>query len=523
MKAVFLTAVLACAALSAIAQRTFERHWTFNNWSAGERVLEVPGSGYYTIGWNDSLSFDSLGQPQIDYFEGLVTHFDYDGNAIKAFRYGNDDTLFNRLFGGNSDDSFITGVVDSNNRLFLAGWTQSYGVQSFYDYDFWLVKLDTNFNIILNRNISIPDTAYAMYNTVGISNPQNGITLCGYLKSLTNFIPYAHISAFDSSGNLLFRGMPLPNEPSELQGIVSTSDGGYLCSGVKYNNYFSGDISPLVVKTDSIGREVWRLVLPYSNDYHFAGDLTATQDGNYVFTWGNVYRSPGATNKVWMYHASKVDEAGNILWTRDYTYSFNSRIRISEVPNGRLMISGLFTDTLTFGDAALLILCDQDGYPLWTRTFIGEPGTSPAPMPFCMDANFSSDGGFLLTGQTSCCNFTPNLGWTSSLWLLKTDSLGLITQVSSGPNNYSNDVHLGFPFPNPVADYCSIPVTLAPDIGQAQLLLFDLQGRQVACFPLQSGFQQLQLDLSPYPAGEYLLALSINGFNAGARRLVVGR
>ncbi|MBP7270456.1 MAG: hypothetical protein KBB38_09160, partial [Bacteroidia bacterium] len=148
MKAVFITAVLACAALSAIAQRTFERHWTFNNWSAGERVLEVPGSGYYTIGWNDSLSFDSLGQPQIDYFEGLVTHFDYDGNAIKAFRYGNDDTLFNRLFGGNSDDSFITGVVDSNNRLFLAGWTQSYGVQSFYDYDFWLVKLDTNFNII---------------------------------------------------------------------------------------------------------------------------------------------------------------------------------------------------------------------------------------------------------------------------------------------------------------------------------------------------------------------------------------
>jgi len=140
-----------------------------------------------------------------------------------------------------------------------------------------------------------------------------------------------------------------------------------------------------------------------------------------------------------------------------------------------------------------------------------------------MDANFSSDGGFLLTGQTSCCNFTPNLGWTSSLWLLKTDSLGLITQVSSGPNNYSNDMHLGFPFPNPVADYCSIPVTLAPDIGQAQLLLFDLQGRQVACFPLQSGFQQLQLDLSPYPAGEYLLALSINGFNAGARRLVIGR
>ena len=43
------------------AQQNFQKQFTLNTWFFGNKVLEIPGQGYFVIGVDDSLSVDSNG------------------------------------------------------------------------------------------------------------------------------------------------------------------------------------------------------------------------------------------------------------------------------------------------------------------------------------------------------------------------------------------------------------------------------------------------------------------------------
>ena len=325
------------------------------------------------------------------------------------------------------------------------------------------------------------------------------------------------IALFDSTGNLIFRERLLQQNFSELTDIVQTSDNGFICSGTLINN-LSGDYSPLIIKTDSLGIEQWHDSLPYSGDLHRALAITKTQDGNYIYTWANVVLSSGSSTKVWIYHATKIDEQGNHIWTKGLTYSFDIGLRITEMPNTNLMFSGIFYDTLVFhGYQGLLMMCDSNGDTLWTRKFTDYQHD----VLVCWDGNYTSDGGCILTGETNCCNYTPNFDWTSSLWILKTDSLGLITSVSNFPQPDLSLVSLGEPYPNPSGNNVYISSIILPDVNSASLLLFDIMGKQLQEIAIGTGSHLTEINLSGYANGEYVIALSVDGFNAGTKKIVV--
>lgn len=510
--------ILLISALQTNAQQVFERYYTFNTWSTGERVLEIPGTGYITIGWNDSLSFDSTGSiPLADYYQGLITKIDYNGDTIKTAQIGVGDTLYTFLFGYDSNDFFRSGIITADGSVIVTGTTQSYNPESLYDYDLWLLKYDQNLDTLWTNRFSIPDSAFDIYNSRAIETNNGGIAMVGNQHTFFGG-RQGMIAVFDSSGNLNFHQRILPQSYSELLGVAQTSDNGFICSGVFLNN-LGGNSSPLIIKTDSLGIEQWHYTLPYSGDLHFAHTITKTQDGNYVFTWGNVVITSGASNKVWMYHATKIDEQGNQIWTKDYTYSFEAGLRVTELPNANLMFSGLFSDTLSFGVDALLMICDSNGDTLWTRKFRDNIHNGI----LCWDGNFTSDGGYILTGQTYCCNFTPNLGWTSSLWILKTDSLGLITSVPDELQPNLSQVLLGESYPNPSGNNVYISSIIPPDIHNASLLLFDVMGKQLQEIKIEAGSNQTEIDLSEYASGEYIVALSVDGFNAGTKKIIVQR
>ena len=347
-----------------------------------------------------------------------------------------------------------------------------------------------------------------------------GLIVAGGQEERNAFEHQMKITKFDSLGNLVFNKQILPNSTGYLFGIVETQDKGFITCGMFYNNISNSDISPIVLKTDSMGNVDWYHILPYSGDINEAQSIIKTNDGNYVYTWENVFNQAGAHNKVYMQHVTKIDEAGNELWTKDYGYSFDYYQRIKQLPNGNLMIVGKYTDTLGTGPQAHLIVCNSNGDTLWTRKFSGEPGTSPAPSPNCYDGTFTTDGGFILTGETYCCNFTPNVGWTSSLWVLKTDSLGLITSVNNLAQSELSHASLGSPFPNPANTTTTISTVIPPSNQKCFLLLFDLQGRQLEQIKLEMGFNQTVINLSAYTSGEYIIALSVDGFNAGTKKII---
>ncbi|MDQ3050129.1 MAG: T9SS type A sorting domain-containing protein, partial [Bacteroidota bacterium] len=136
-----------------------------------------------------------------------------------------------------------------------------------------------------------------------------------------------------------------------------------------------------------------------------------------------------------------------------------------------------------------------------------------------------NDGGYIMCGETYCCNFTPGVGNTSSMWLVRTDSLGLLTGF-----NELVDIEpatlLGVPYPNPTSDYFevsfTIPETQLPDKGRkgVEMLLFDETGKQIASQNIYNRTNIARFEMTGYAAGTYLLVLAIDGYNAGSRRVV---
>jgi len=507
--------------LRSISQQNFDRYYTFNTWTNGTQVLEIPGEGFFVVGYNDSLSFDINGQPLLDYYQGIIVKLDYNGDTIKTFQLGNKDTIYTYLYGSNSDDSFRTAVLSDDGNILVGGETQSYNATNYYDYDLWLLKFDPDLNLIFNKQFSLPDSQIVVGFAQGRKNRFGGLVLPGNQQNFSGSIYQFNLSSFDSLGNLIFHQAILPLFNGSLFGVTETSDRGYICVGQKCNFCFLSDLSPIVIKTDSLGNVDWYQILPYSGDINTAYDVVNTQDGNYVYTWGNVVLAPGAQHKVWKMHFTKIDLSGNEIWTKEYGYSFDYLQRIKELPNGNLMLTGWFRDTLAFSKQAMLTVCTNNGDTLWSRKFSGDPVGNIK----CMDGGFTSDGGFILTGETYCCNFTPNLGWTSSLWVLKTDSLGLITSVINLPKPELNLTSLSAPYPNPTSNKCTITTLIPPGDNYMSgsdyyILVFDLLGRQLEKIKITYGLIQTILDFSMYENGEYVIALSINGFNAGTKKVI---
>ena len=98
--------------------------------------------------------------------------------------------------------------------------------------------------------------------------------------------------------------------------------------------------------------------------------------------------------------------------------------------------------------------------------------------------------------------------------------LGLITSVNNLAQSELSHASLGSPFPNPANTTTTISTVIPPSNQKCFLLLFDLQGRQLEQIKLEMGFNQTVLNLSQYPSGEYLIALSADGFNSGTKKII---
>lgn len=511
----YLFSIFYLISLPAFSQQVFDRYYTFSTWTRGNQIIEIPGEGYIVIGVNDSISYDANWQPNNFYIQGILVKLDYNGDTLKTFQIGNGDTMYSHLYGGNSDDFFRTGFVTDDGNILVGGETQSYGADNFYDYDIWLLKLTPDLDTIWTKRYSIPDTSFSLNYSYGKKTKNGGIYFPGiqnYYGSLVQF----QITVFDSTGNLVFHKALLPQLNGYLEGGIETINNGFIVVGAVYNNIMNSDLSPIIIHTDSLGEIVWYKILPFSGDMHIADDIIQTQNGNYIYVWGNVSQLPGSGTKVWLEHATEIDINGNEIWTKDYGYSFDHFRRIKLLPNGNFMMTGWYSDTITYGRKAILVICDSSGSELWSRTFSG----SPADYIICIDGNYTSDGGFILTGETMCCNFDPHLGWTSSLWVLKTDSLGLFTSVINLPRPNLQRSSLGDPFPNPAVENISISTIVAPVTENAYILLFDMKGRQLQQIKLSVGLNNSIISLAGLPGGEYLIALSIDGFNAGAKKII---
>ena len=126
-----------------------------------------------------------------------------------------------------------------------------------------------------------------------------------------------------------------------------------------------------------------------------------------------------------------------------------------------------------------------------------------------------------MCGETYCCNFTVGVGNTSSLWLVRVDSLGLLAVGLNEHEPSFAGAQLSAPYPNPASTSTSITSIIPPQFESGLLYLFDITGRQLRSYTLSRGINQTVIDVSKLTSGEYLCVLSAEGYNVGSCKLVV--
>ena len=205
--------------------------------------------------------------------------------------------------------------------------------------------------------------------------------------------------------------------------MVKTQDGGYALAGTT-NSFGSGIINAWLVKTNADGDLQWNQ--SYSGvGQGIADSLVQTSDGGYALA-GYTYSMTEGGISAWVV---KTDSNGNLSWNQTYT-ELGTAIAycLIQTSDGGYALVGASNSIGNGENEAWMAKMSANGSLQWYKTYGGSQN----------DAMYSivqtSDGGYAMSGDTN----SFGSGNQTSLWLVKTDSLGNAqwNQTYSGSNNY---------------------------------------------------------------------------------------
>ena len=489
----------------------FDRYYTFDNWSALRGVVQTPSGDYVSVGYN--IAEDSLGNESVD---ALLLKTDAFGDTLLVKHFGQGDTSFFHLFGRNGDDGFNDIILTRDSNLVIIGVTEDFGCTNFYDYDAWIIKTNFNGDTLWTKVFSYPgDTTFIPKSVIQTSD--NGFLVAGAIYPFINFDERGVLLKLDSIGNMQWL-KSYYNPPTQyLNGVVETIDHGFICNG-GYSTSGFYNFNPLLYKVDSFGNQQWQILLTQSSGPDGGINIIKTKDSNYVAT---AYLRLGLFDSDSVaFRVLKINNNGGIIWQKQYLTTYNGALFVGLAENNNLFIAGGVDNNQTQYVDGFIMKLDVNGDSLWYRTF----GT--LDYDWLLSGQQTVDGGYILSGETYCCNFSPGIGWTSSTWLVKTDSLGFLIPTGINENASIKGAKLGNAFPNPTSNYFNI-TSIIPQISETgigkkgdYLFLFDAIGRQVKEISLAQGINNTLVDVSYFCPGIYLCVLVIDGYNAGSVKIV---
>jgi hypothetical protein len=304
---------------------------------------------------------------------------------------------------------------------------------------------------------SIQPTSDGGYIVAGNTNSQDGDVM-GYHQGINgcyqtcfgqticDYFPDGLVVKLSGSGTIQWQKTLGGSAADNLLSIQSTTDGGYIASGLTYSN--DGDVSGYhggneadawVVKLSSSGDIQWQKVLGGSTGCDFANVILPTPDGGYMIAGhtdshdGDITSIAGERD-VWIV---KLNSSGAIQWQKtiggdksDYAYSFQS------TSDGYILAGYTYSNNGdvfgNHGDAdAWIVKLSNSGTIQWQKSLGGsneEIARSIQPTP---------DGGYIVAGSAKSNNgdVSGNHGG-SDAWIIKLSSSGTIQWQKSLGGSY---------------------------------------------------------------------------------------
>jgi hypothetical protein len=424
MKKIFLIFNSVFLIFNCSAQTTFQKTYGPAALDYLSTVKQTIDGGYLVAGITDATSHPFL---------------------IKTNSSG--DTVFTKILSEITQYGFVQQM--SNGSYLVTG--SIVGTAS-GDYDYYLIRLDGNGNIICST--SFDGNGDERIGSAVLTS-DGGAIIAGWRN--TTFAGYrdAYLARTDSNCNVLWAKTFGGTGDDEAISINQTSDGDYVFTGIT-ESFGVGSEDIYLVKVDGNGNLLWSKTLGGSGQ-DYGSYVEQTNDSGFVII--GITNSFGAGNDD--AYLIKTDANGDTMWSKTYGGSnleFGSSVH--KTSDGGLIVAG---QTLSFGagnDDAYLIKTDNGGNLLWSKAYGGTDYDQ------ANSVQQTADGGYIVNGHAR------SFGTGSyDIYLIKTDSLGnsgcydnnVPTIVTSPPTQVTTPVS--------VETSISIVLTTAPiNIGSGAIV-----------------------------------------------------
>ena len=201
------------------------------------------------------------------------------------------------------------------------------------------------------------------------------------------------------------------NREDEAYSVNENQDKGFIIAGRSYNSVVD---QGLLLRTNENGDILW--IKTYGGiSYNYRSrfySVKQTPNGGFIST-GFTNSSGAGGYDVWLV---RTDGNGNELWTKTFGGSSYDWGRcVQNTQQGGFVVAGSTQSSGAGAQDVWLILTDQNGDKIWSKTF-GGTGDDYANY-----VQQTTDGGFILTGTTRSFG-----GGGAYIWLIRTDADGNI-------------------------------------------------------------------------------------------------
>ena len=306
----------------------------------------------------------------------------------------NGKKLWDKTFGGSDWDSGYFLQQTDDDGFIIIGSTNSFGP----DNDVWLIKTDADGNKQWDKTFDFEG---------------NDIGNCIEITSDGGFIITGStgqdilLMKTDNDGNKLWDNIFGGDNTYTACSVKETADKGYILIG-SIRSFGSGDEDVFLIKTDSLGQELWEKTFGETgNDTGYS--VLQSTDGGYILT--GTYNN----EDIWLI---KTDENGIEKWNKKYDSSGYDIARcVQQDRDGGYIIVGYKSiDLSEFNSDIWLIKTDSEGNKLWEQSFGGD----------YWDLGYfvqnTDDGGYIITGVLSRYNhrlLDIDRQYDINIWLIK--------------------------------------------------------------------------------------------------------
>lgn len=285
-----------------------------------------------------------------------------------------------------------TALQTPDSGYIVVSNASDFGTSNYYVY---VIKTDYTGDTIWTRTIAA--ASFNLGLDVRLTN-DGGYVISG--RTLTGtFEGDILLIKIDATGNVMWTKLYGGAGQDFGWAVEPTNDGGYIVTGVNYNNSSNGSI--VLIKTDALGDTLW------TKTYGGVGEEVAfsvkqTYDGGYV-----VYGYTTSITPAWNNFIMKTDSYGNILWNKTIMHNATSNpCYLNLTSDGGFIVTGCRYDTTNY-QSIYLIKTDSVGNLDWYKTY-NTPGIDKAGY-----VRQTLDGGYIVAGEYG----------THGL-IIKTDSTG---------------------------------------------------------------------------------------------------